>query len=405
MKAIKILLIIVTILILAWMLPWSWQLATDQPMRYPFTYYSSIAETFGIRENINETTILKDARGNEYTEAQFDSLLPMVYFRQLAREGNLPDSLHGIGITQRTISIHNFYYRYRPSDKNMPVIPLYTLFESMPKRVDLEMPGDMFRLNNNVEFLVPETNSINQQKSTLFDEQLKKQGFEGPACIIAGNPTTRKSYDEGYFISDTNNHLFHLKMVNNRPYVGRINLPEYLIPIWITVTEYSPRDFYCFLLTDDGRLFTIQTDGYEVKEVAMPPFNTETDNLLIMGNLFHWNVQVTNDAGQTTYAVNAKDYQLIDQITFDAPEQNTLGYNYLMPFSLTFSSVNDKYIFPRLTFNGFQYLILSIFMFLGYVITRYRQKKKICLYSAILIALTGIFGLLANLMVGDTNNI
>lgn len=405
MKAIKTLLTIVSILLLAWVLPWAWRLATDQPARYPFTYYSSIAETFGIREIINETTILKDARGNHYTEAQFDSLLPMVYFRQLSRDGNLPDSLHGVELTQRVISNHNFYYRYRPSDKNMPRIPLYTLFESMPKRVDLEMPGDMFRLNNNLEFLVPETNSVNQQKSTLFDEQLKKHGFEGPARIIAGNPTTRKSYDEGYFIADRNNQLFHLKMVNNRPYVGRINLPEDLVPIWFSVTEYPPRDFYGFLLTKDGRLFTIQTDGYAVKEVDLPPFNPETDNLLIMGNLFHWNVQVSSASGQTTYAVNAKDYQLVDEISFEAQAPNEIVYNYLLPFSLTFSSTNDKYIIPRLTFNGYRYITLSFFLLLGYIIKRRRQKKKICLYSAILIALTGIYGLMANLMVGDTHNI
>jgi hypothetical protein len=405
MKAIKILLMIVCILLLAWVIPWAWRLATDQPERYPFTYYSSIAETFGIREITNETTILRDARGTHYTEAQFDSLLPMLYFRQLASEGDLPDSLHGVEMTQKTISIHNFYYRYRPSDKNMPTIPLYTLLESMPKRVDLEMPGDVFRLKRQMEFLVPETNGTNQQKSALFDEQLKKRGFEGPARIIAGNPTTRKSYDEGYFIVDRNNHLFHLKMVNNRPYIGHIDLPKDLIPIWFSVTEYPTRDFYGFLMTEDGRLFTIQTDGYKVKEIDLPPFNPETDNLLIMGNLFHWNVQVTNARGKSTYAVNTNDYQMVDKISFEAPVPDKKLYNLLMPFSLSFSSVKDKYIIPRFQFNGFAYLIVSFLLFLGYMITCRRQKKKICLYSAVLIALTGIYGLMTNLLIGDTHHI
>ncbi|MCA1744438.1 MAG: DUF4857 domain-containing protein, partial [Bacteroidales bacterium] len=354
---------------------------------------------------INETTLLKDASGNSYTEAQFDSLLPMLYYRQLAREGNQPDSLHGVEITQRIISIQNFYYRYRPADKNMPVIPLYTLFESMPKRGDLEMPGDMFRLSHHLAFLVPETNSINSQKSIRFDEQLKRQGFEGPPCIVAGNPTTRKSYDEGYFITDRNKRLFHLKMVNNRPYVGRIELPEGITPIWISVTEYPAKNFYGFLLTEEGRLFTLQTDGYEVKEVPMPDFNPETDNLLIMGNLFHWNVQVTNTDGQSTYAVKADNFELVDKINFEAPQESNELYNYLFPFSLTFTSATDMYIFPRLEFHGFRYLILSFFLLLGYVITHHRQKKKACLYSAVLIALTGIFGLLTNLIVGDTHTI
>ncbi|WP_051536207.1 DUF4857 domain-containing protein [Marinilabilia salmonicolor] len=379
-----------------------WNIATDKPNHYPFTYYSSVAETFGIRETINEQTTLKDAQGNTYTQAQFDSILPMVYFRQLTREGNLPDSLQGVEMNQKIIAMNNFYFRYRPADKNKPVIPLYTLFESMPKRVDLEMPGDRFRLTRKLEFVQPETNTIDIEKSNQFDAALREKGFLGPPKIVAGNPTTRKAYDEGYFIVDSQNKLFHLKMVNGRPYVSSVDLPENINPVWITVTEYPARQFYAFLITDDGRLFTIFTGGYEVKEIPVPAFNPERDNLLIMGNLFHWNVEVTSETAQTLFAVGASDYQLKDSITFSAPEENEKLYNILFPFSLRFTSVNNEFVKPRIEFTGFGYLISAVLLLLGYILIRRYQKKSIRFWTAALIFLTGTFGLLASIIIGNT---
>ena len=60
-----------------------------------------------------------------------------------------------------------------------------------------------------MEFIVARTNKINEEKSQLFTEALTAEGFIFPADIIAGLPTTRKSHDEGYFITDSEGTLFH----------------------------------------------------------------------------------------------------------------------------------------------------------------------------------------------------
>jgi hypothetical protein len=402
MRTIKLLLSLTSVIILAWILPWLWRLATDTPATYPFTYYSSVSESFGIRKMEGNEVILTDSKGNRYNQAQFDSILPMIYYPQLAREGNLPDSLHGFAINQRNISRNNFYFRYRPSTKNRPTIPLYTLFESMPKRVDLEMPGDMFRLTNHIQFIKPETNTINHRKSKRFDEALKNAGFHGPAKLIAGNPTTRKPYDEGYFITDAKNTLFHLKMVNNRPYVARIDLPNAFTPVWIKVTEYPSRKFYAFILSEKGKLFSVFTQGYDVKQIPVPAFNPDSDNLLIMGNMFNWNVEVTTKHDQTVYAVDAESLALVDSKTFKAPSKNHLVYNSLFAFSLEFSSPNDEYIAPRVTFTGFGYLLSSGILMLVYFLLRRRQKKTMSVESSLLIIATGIFGFISTLAFGDS---
>lgn len=67
-----------------------------------------------------------------------------------------------------------------------------------------------------------ENNTIDQEKSKVFTEVLKKKEFRFPAQYVAGNPSTRKEYDEGYLILDAEGKLFHMKQTQGRPYVRAI---------------------------------------------------------------------------------------------------------------------------------------------------------------------------------------
>ena len=113
-------------------------------------------------------------------------------------------------------------------------IGLYPLFESESDRVNLELPPDFFRINNSIEFITASTNDINLEKSKLFNQVFINKGFSFPAKIIAGIPTTRKSIDEGYFIVDNTNKLFHLKMTKGQPYFEYIQTPDNIV-----ITSYS----------------------------------------------------------------------------------------------------------------------------------------------------------------------
>jgi hypothetical protein len=113
-------------------------------------------------------------------------------------------------------------------------------------------------------------------------------------------------------------------------------------------------------------------------------------------------VEVTSETGQTLFAVDASDFQLKESITFSAPDENEKLYSILFPFSLHFTSVNDEYVKPRIEFTGFAYLISAVLLLLGYILTRRYQKKSIPFWTAALILLTGTFGLLASITIGNT---
>ena len=81
-------------LLLAWLLPWLFSFVTAEPAWRPFTLYSCVVHSFASLDHGDDGSVVgRDMRGNTYTESQFDSILPMFYYRQLAAEGRFPSQI------------------------------------------------------------------------------------------------------------------------------------------------------------------------------------------------------------------------------------------------------------------------------------------------------------------------
>lgn len=199
-----------------------------------------------------------------YSDRQFDSILPFFYYHQLASDGRLPDSLNGIKLTPQKIGLTNFIFRQSASDINKTVPRLYPLLEAMSGRVDLQMPGDVFRLNDRIEFIDMATNIILEKKSEIFTQAMKKKDFRFPVRCIGGNPTVKKEYDEGYFLTDSDHRLFHLKQLRGRPYFRPIPLPKGIEITHIFVKEYPNRKFYALLTDQENNLWALSNPDYQL---------------------------------------------------------------------------------------------------------------------------------------------
>ena len=219
----KIFFVFIILVLSLWRIPWFYHFMTAQPIRNPFTLYSCIIDDFACLDySENKGVQYKDRNGHLYSDRQFDSILPFFYYHQLASDGRLPDSLNGIKLTPQKIGLTNFIFRQSASDINKTVPRLYPLLEAMSGRVDLQMPGDVFRLNDRIEFIDMATNTILEKKSEIFTQAMKKKDFRFPVRCIGGNPTVKKEYDEGYFLTDSDHRLFHLKQLRGRPYIRPI---------------------------------------------------------------------------------------------------------------------------------------------------------------------------------------
>lgn len=338
-----ILLYATVVFLILWLLPWCYNFFAVKQDKTPFTLYSTVIHDFAqMGQEEGKGLVRRDLAGNIYSEAAFDSILPMFYMKQLTADERFPDSINGIAITPKIVQTENFNFRSVPSDVNAPVIGLYSLLESMSGRVDLKMPDDVFRITDEgIEFIDIATNSINWEKSTLFTQAMKKKVFHFPAKVIAGNPTVKKEYDEGYLLVDAAGSLYHLKQVKGRPYLRPIAIPEGLDIRHIYLTEFRNKRTLAFLTDADNAFYVLRsrTYDYEVVKTGIPAFNPETDGMTIIGNMFDWTVRITTPDTDSYYALDANDYSLIKKW------ENPSSDNY-MP-GITFTSYKDKYVTPR----------------------------------------------------------
>jgi len=351
-KVAKILFITTIVLMLLWLLPWSYRFVTAKSYKTPFTLYSGIVNDFAILDSEGKTTLYTDLSGNQYTEKQFNSILPLFYFRQLVADEHLPDTLNGVAISPRLIQNENFIFRSSPLDVNKATVPLYPLLESMSGRVDLAMPDDVFRMDERMEFIDISSNTIKEKKSRLFTDMLTKKGFAFPTQIISGNSSARKEYDEGYLMTDRNGKLFHVKQVKERPYVRLIETPAELKIKHIYVTEFKNQKFLAFIVDEQFRFWVLKTKSYEFCQVEIPAFDPTKMSISIIANMFDWTITVKEDKQEKLYAIHAGDFSLIKSMEYPEPsltKAQTIG-QYIFPIRLEFSSNLNSQIFPRIKF-------------------------------------------------------
>jgi hypothetical protein len=376
-------------------MPMLYHLATDKVSRNIFSYYSSVEKSFcTIKfDEAKDKLIRKNVKTNkEYNKNEFDSILPMFYYRQLLSDGRMPDSIHGIPVPVKQINKTRFFSRNKPTDKNKPHIPLFTLFESMSGRVNLEMPGDVFRLKNEIEFIDPETNTVNIEKSMLFMKAFNKRNFKFPAKLVTGNPSTRKAYDEGYFIIDSKNQIFHLKMVNGKPFLKNTNIPSGIKPQFIATMEPADRSFYAFVFDHANKLYIISTAGYKLNEIPCPEFNINRDQLIIMGNLLYWNVNVVTPKGKSAFALDANTKCVVDSFSYKKEPVKSTFVNHMLPFTVRLESSHSKYIKPAIKPGSYYVLVFNLFFAVLFLSINRYKKNKTRILPIVWIVFTGVFG-------------
>ena len=186
------------------------------------------------------------------------------------------------------------------------------MFESKSGRVRLEVPDDYFRIANRCEFVNCETNSINQDKSNLFTAAFSKENFNFPATRIAGNPTNKKPFDEGYFVVDSKNKLYHIKMIKGKPFCKFTNNPESLKIAYLKIGEMSLREFYGFLYTKQGDVFLISYDNYKLIKLPLDNFDMQKESFSIIGDQFYRTISLTS-AKRVRTIVTDRNYNVIDR--------------------------------------------------------------------------------------------
>jgi hypothetical protein len=403
-KIARALLLVFIVFVAAVYIPKFYWMKFEKSVKSSFVLYSPILKDFLFSVYSTDELRFSDRKGRLYDRDRYEALTPLFNYRQLLASGKMPDSLNGVKLNVEAVRMNNFSKKIRPADIDLSLIPLNPLLESKSGRVRLEMPEDFFRIDKRMEFINCATNTIDAEKSEKFTKALQAVNFAFPAKMIAGNPTTKKAFDEGYFVVDSQNKMFHIKMVKGEPFCVDTKIPANLDIVYLSIAEMQLREFYGMMVTRDNSVYLISYNNYKLIRLPVSGYNYKESTIQMMGDLFYRIISVIDNKSNRTYVTDRR-YNLIDSMEtkwedkYAQPAGKALGY--LVPFAVTLTQSTSSFVRPVVVCSPLSSFILTGILLIITFVIYFRQKASFgsTWFDYLLILLTGVYGFIAVMLI------
>lgn len=410
----KIILYIVAIAVISWFLPWIYALMFPAPSGEPFCSFSPVNEKWVISqtspgEKPRIMILENEADGPTttiITRDERDSLVPQLFYKELLAHDRLPDTIHGKAVNAHELRSHELMFTSSPRDIVKRDPGVWMMMESMPVRVELSDPTEVFRFTGNgeMEFIDMATNSVIPNRGKRFTETMTQRGFAFPPTDLSANITSRKQYDEGYLMIDSEGKLFHVKQRAGRPYVAAIQMPDDVAAEKAFILEESDRSILGFVTDTDNNFYIIEKDGYCVLPLPVGKVNPFKENLMCMGNLFNLTFRFTGDGLSRWRAVERtpEGYKLIGSYDYEKP-RNTASKiaDYIFPYTLSFVSNSDSLVYPRFANISWYAIYLNLLLSLLLLVAQRKDKDSWTYAGVGITVICGIYSFIPFILLKD----
>lgn len=374
-------------LLAAWIIPWALRLVSLKPHSMPFTLWSAVVDDFVSLDNKGNDWRFTDTKGNEWVGDTSDFVLPLYYSSDVISRGDMPDSLGGKKITADEIERNRVIMTNEPSNLEKVTPRVYLLMESEPRRSSLQgAEMAMVSRKDGLHIFRMEGNAEDKALSAEFNKAL--DGFVHPVAMASGNPSDRKSYDEGWLFVDSAGALWHVKLQGGHPFAEKFSFPGALPIQGIMITEQENRATLGYITDAKGTLWMLRPGGEFVSTAVK--YTPSEDEIMVIGDMLNYTVSINGDGGVTYYALDADDFSLVDTLHREFPESRPpVVASALLPARLWFVSGDDGYVRPRVSDFSWPALILNVLLACAWGIFAKRRKYRWLDFPAIVVG--GIF--------------
>ncbi len=331
------------------------------------------------------------------SRVEFEKLLPFIYYKNMDIWGLLPLKIGDQEFDREEIKKHRrvMEIKAREIPGHSPVTPVFPLFESNPGQARLVFPDDRFRMTSQeMEFINADTNQVDENLTRAFTQTLKQKGCIFPIRVVNGKFTVLKPFDEGIFLVDDQYQVFHVKRVNGEPKIVKTPIDPGIRTRFIKVSENRQKQYYGILLGEDGKVFLISYDGYDLIPLPVKGYIPDSMDLKLIFNPLYCTA-VFSDAADIHAVAMDKNFKIIkihSQVMSRAamtPEK--IFYKILFPFVIQADEDSSDFVF-----NGWTGAMGIGLCFLGYGFWCFFViRRPPSLVKALLVTMFGIYGIVA----------
>lgn len=395
MRAIKAVILSIIVLVLAIFLPRVINSMFGQPTYTARIAYSEVLDKFLVQDydEKKDEVLYQVEFDKNITLDEFMEALPFRFYSYLISKDKFP-KLFSEWANAEKIRENSQVLNIKTDNFNQKFLPLYTLFESQPKYLKLQFNQYAIKSNNDgIEFIDLENLEENATMSTKFSLAMRDVGFKFPLKLYFTNPTTKKPLDEGAFVVDNNDKVFHIKMISGKPFVKDTSIKNSDIKM-IFITENLRKEFYGALVDESG-VYLISYDNYKLIKLPSNEYNPKTMTFYLGINPISKMSIIEMPDKVKAYKLNSdytvqrefiyplkidKTAQEIEKFLFLFEIQRADGYNFRLEFS--------KFSTLALMLN---FILLAIYLLIFY-------KKDRSNFKIFLIAISGVYGFIAAIL-------
>ncbi len=365
-----------------------------------YVFFSPSQDKFIYKQHYGgHNFIFGDSLGNTFNRKEFEEALPFTYWRNLDIQKRLPLIIKGIKYSKKQIKQgrQSFRLTFKNLYENSKQIPLYPLFNPSSKKGMIAFPDIMFSLQKSFEVYNSEHENKNSDLESAYTKILLEKGFVFPAKIIAGKTTNIKPLDEGYFLLDSEDKLFHMKKYDDKLYVKNIHYNSDIKIKYIKISESRKKEFYGTLLSQKNEVYLITYDDYKLVKLPLKHYKPESMILEIYANSLNKTIRYRDEKNVYALALD-KNYNYLGEFKVSIPQVNPIYktiYEYIFPFIIEENRYKtfEEYSFKIASVKAFK---VSFVLALLYFVFLYFRKKdlKSNILRFFLILFAGIFALI-----------
>ena len=347
-----------------------------------------------------------DQDGVYYDRLAFERMLPFIYTKNMQLLGLLPVRIEGQTFDSNAIKAARQALEMTPDmfPENSTRPPVWPLLESDSGEARLVFPEDVFRMTDReMEFVNVDTNLVDLDLTEKFTNALKERGFVFPARSVNTRVTILKPFDEGAFIVDHDYNVFHVKRAKGEPKVVKTPIDQGIKTRFIMVSESLRRVYHGILLGEDGRAYLLGYDDYRVIPLPLDGYDPDGMDLKILTDPLHvtatWSDETTIHglAMDLSYSPIASFSHVMSRAS-DTEAKRI--YRALFPFSIMMDDPRGGKMSLSLEI-GNKAAAVGIGLALTALVASafFAKRRSPRLYEIIVVALCGIYGLIAVAMV------
>jgi hypothetical protein len=409
--------IVLTVMVSAVYLPMLYETLFFKPIGKTHLLFSPVTQRFIYREKIvgpippeaaeksedhHVEIAYRDADGAYYDRVEFEKNLPFIYYKNMELWGLLPLRLGGREFDKNTIKKNRQVLSLKPDEisDHRPQTPVWPILESNPGQARLVFPENRFRMTADaMEFINVDTNTVDPALTTAFTDALTSGGFIFPVRSVNGKFTILKPFDEGVFMVDAKFRVFHVKRRNGQPVVVKTPIDPALKTRHIKVAENKRREYYGLLLAEDGSLHLLIYDAYQLVRLPIDTYDPDSMDFKLLINPLYGTAVWSDETTVRAVAMDL-DYQPIaryeHRMSMAKKTAMQIAYQTLFPFYLHLKQIGGGYLKLSVDIGGLFSLIGMIGSLASFTLwCLVRRRRLPGTAAACLVALTGIYGLIA----------